>query len=92
MCLRYQAIEYAKQLIEDRRSRGDIRLALMERFELSKSEAGGIAREASCELYEHPSTDVIFWIAQTTFDANPQQRRFAKRRIQEITTQRASTF
>jgi len=77
-------IEYAKEQIEARRSRGDTKLALMERFEINKTQAGQLMREATTELYDHPSTDPIFWLAQTGGDVNPQHRRFAWSRFRKL--------
>ncbi|TWT81208.1 hypothetical protein CA13_26570 [Planctomycetes bacterium CA13] len=77
-------VEYAKELIEARRSRGDTKLALMERFEINKTQAGLLLREATIQLYDHPSTDPIFWLAQTGGDVSPQHRRFARSKFYKL--------
>ena len=78
------AIRLARDYIEQRASKGEVRTALMERFLIQPNEAGRIIRTAVRELYGSDSKDPMFWLAQDSGESTPLQRRFARRRYREL--------
>lgn len=74
------AIDTAIMEIQSRRSRGQVKRALITQFGLMPNEAGRLIRTAVRELYDCDSRDPIFWLMQDCGESTPLQRRFAHKK------------
>ena len=80
------AIEFAKPLIENRGTTGELRAAIMERHGVAAKVADQITQAAVHELYDSDSKDPMFWFRQDCAASPPLQRRFAKQKFRKLDT------
>ena len=78
------AIEFAKPLIEDRATKGQVKSALVEKYGIKPEAAGRIMQAAVRELYDNGSKDPWYWLSQDCGASTPLQRRFARRKYREL--------
>ena len=78
------AIALAKESIQERASKGQVKTALVEELGLKSNEAGRIIRTAVRELYDSENKDPFYWLAQDCGQSTPLQRRFARRKREKL--------